>query len=498
MSDSPKQLHRSDLLVITITYLLGTLIYHLLGVRFDASPFPRFMQFIDKDLLTDRLVESIWHYHAFPPLLNVFVGVGEKLFGGKAVVFFSVSFHFAGLLLVLAVGAITARLSGSRAVAVATASVLTLMPSFVLYQNWLMYTFPAAALLGAGTYALQRFLDSGRTTWGFVFFGALAALTLTRSIFHLGWLVLVGVVLASLLWNRRRQVALVAALPILLVACWYGKNYYLFGTFSSSSVAGLGLANITTLTVPGEELLPLVRNGTLSPFALVSRYAQKDLLFSSQKLEPTGIPVLDRLRKKTGDFNYNNLQIVAVNQYYLRDGLTTIRHFPYHYVTGLRISNLLFFSPTHMNAYFAKDNRDAVWPMEWFLNPLLYGVPAGFGYIMQPHWNYDDRRVLEANPSVPLMILWVIVLSVGYVNARRGYQSNNAPDKAHGILVAFIVCNAIYVYCMGTMLELGENYRYRFLIEPLFLVLTAFVLSHLFRAAVAGTRSLRKLRRYSS
>ena len=40
---------------------------------------------------------------------------------------------------------------------------------------------------------------------------------------------------------------------------------------------------------------------------------------------------------------------------------------------------------------------------------------------------------------------------------------------------------AIYLYAVGTALELGENYRYRFLIEPLFIVMTATALTDLVR-----------------
>ena len=469
---------RRDNAVVLLVYAASTVTYWMLGVRFDASTYPRFMQFIDKDLLSDRLIESIWYYHAFPPLLNVFVGIGEKLFGQNAYIFFSASFHLLGLLLALSVWGLTERLTQSRGFALATTAILVFSPAYALYENWLMYTFPAATLLAVATLALQRYLDSERPAWGFAFFALLAMLALTRSLFHLAWLVLVVIVMVAMLRGRRREVLLFASLPLLFVAAWYGKNYFLFGSFSTTTMAGLGLSNITTLTVPGEELLPRVEDGTLSPLVFVSRYQDKELLFSSQDLPPTGIPVLDRVKKVTGDYNFNNLQLVELNRLYLRDGYAVLRHFPYHYVTGLRISNLLFFSPTHMNEYFSAHNRYAAEPMEQIYNPLLNGVRPGFGKIPQPHWGFNSRNVymLEANPSYPLMALWIVVITLGYMRARASIRKDGSADRTQGIVLLFIIGNAIYVYCLATMLELGENYRYRFLVEPLFLVLTVVAL----------------------
>ena len=481
---------RRDIALVLLVYAASTVTYWVLGVRFDASTYPRFMQFIDKDLLADRLFESIWYYHAFPPVLNVFVGVGEKLFGQHAHIFFNVSFHCLGFLLALSVWGITERLTNSRGFALATTAILVLSPAFVLYENWLMYTFPAATLLAMATFALHRFVDTERSSWGFTFFTLLAILALTRSLFHLAWLLLIVVVLLMMLRRQRRQILVLAFLPVIVVAGWYLKNQYLFGTFASTSMAGLGLSNITTLTVPREELLPLVQKGTLSQYALVSRYKQKEILFADNGSEVTGVPVLDRAKKTIGDYNYNYLRLVELNRLYLHDGFIVFRKFPYYYFTGLRLSNLLFFSPTHMNAYFTAENRDAVWPMERIFNPLLYGVRPGFGHIAQPHWGLDKERPheLEVNPSHLLMVLWVLVISSGYIMARRSLLARDPMELSRGVVLAFIIGNVIYVYCLGTMLELGENYRYRFLIEPLFFALTAVMLNVLAKHVAAIVR----------
>jgi hypothetical protein len=470
-----------DVAIVAAIYLASTISYAALGVRFDATRFPGYMQFIDASLLTDRLLESIWYYHANPPLLNFCVGIALKVFGSGAVTFINISFHALGFLLALCVYWLTLKLSISRVAAVICTTLVAFSPGFVLYENWLMYEFPATALLTAATLTLHQFVKSRKGSWGATFFGLLAVLLLTRSLFHLAWMVLIAALLAVALTGRRRQVLTAAAVPILVVAAWYGKNYYYFGNFSSSSWMGLGLSNISTLLVKKEELEPLVREGTLSRYSLVSRYQELPELFAGSEGVGTGIPVLDQVTKSTGEHNFNNLNIVEIDRHYKADAIAVARRFPASYVVGLFISNRLFFSPTSMNLYFRAFNRDAVRPMERVFDPVLYGTGATNGTIEQPHFGFSGKYFIEVNTSVPLIVLWIAVLSWGYAQARRGMLAPQRASNADAVVIGFITFTAVYVYVVGTTVELGENYRYRFLIEPLFLVLTVTAIARVTR-----------------
>ncbi|MBM0103449.1 hypothetical protein JM946_01785 [Steroidobacter sp. S1-65] len=50
-----------DLWMIAALFASSRLLYAWLGVEFDASTLPRYMQFIDVELLKTRLLESIWY-----------------------------------------------------------------------------------------------------------------------------------------------------------------------------------------------------------------------------------------------------------------------------------------------------------------------------------------------------------------------------------------------------------------------------------------------------
>jgi hypothetical protein len=475
------RLLRADYAIVVGLFAAARVLYGLLGLDFDPSPFPGYMQFIDAALLRTRLLESLWYYHAHPPLLNLLVGIGIKAFGEDMDVFVALCFHVLGLVAALAVYALTLRLTQARAAAAIAAALLVFSPSFVLYENWLMYSFPAAALLAVAGLLLHQYVATRRTRSALAFFTVLAALLLTRSIFHLGWMVLVVVLLALVMRRQWRQVVLAAALPVLVVALWYGKNYYYFGSFSASTIMGLGLSNITTLVVPRAELAPLVEQGRLSKYALLSRYDDTYLLFWLETPRRTGVPVLDEVMKTDGDYNYNNLQLVDVNRQLAADAIEVARTFPASYVLGLIRSNRLFFSPSNMNRYFSEANRRAVRPMEQVFNPLLYGVDAQPRYMEQPHFGFTGRIKIEVHTSVPLIVAWCLLLGYGYLQARRGIMSTEQDRWPRAIAIGFIVLSAAYLYVVATAVELGENYRYRFLIEPLFMVLAVTAATDLVR-----------------
>jgi hypothetical protein len=481
---------RLDYIIVAGLFALSRALYALLGLRFDATTLPGYMQFIDPVLLRDRLLESVWYFHAHPPLLNLFTGIGLKLFGENAEVYFALTFHVLGLAMALAVHILTLRLTGARAAAIVATALLVFSPSFVLYENWLMYTFPSAALLTISALLLHQYLATRDVRWAGAFFTVLAILLLTRSLFHLAWLIAVMVLLAVSLRRWWRQVLFAAAAPLLVVALWYGKNYYYFGAFAASTAAGLGFGNITTLMVERERLQPMVQDGRLSPYALVSRYQRPDLLFMPQEPD-TGIPVLDQVKKSDGrHYNYNNLRMVEVNREYMRDAIEVIRTFPASYAIGLILSNRLFFSPTGMNEYFSAQNRDAVLPMEWLFQPLLHGVKPEPRFMRQPHYGFTSAYSVEVNTSVFLIAQWFVLLAYGYVQARGGVIAGDGNPRA--LVLGFIVLTAVYLYVVATAIELNENYRYRFNIEPLFLVLLVTAATDLARRLRARSASRRR------
>jgi hypothetical protein len=136
-----------------------------------------------------------------------------------------------------------------------------------------------------------------------------------------------------------------------------------------------------------------------------------------------------------------------------------------------------------MNEYFSPQNRAAAKPFERFFNPVLYAVPADSGYVIQPHFGFDVPPSLEVNTSVWLIALWLFVLVLGWLRVRRGFFAPTVEDRVGLVTFGYLLFVIVYVHALGTLVELGENYRYRFPAEPLFAVAIAVL-------ATSGARRL--------
>src|SRR5205814_4716433 len=140
------------------------------------------------------------------------------------------------------------------------------------------------------------------------FFSVIAVVVLSRSIFHLVWLLVVAGTIMLLRRRQWKQVAAAAAVPIALCVGLYTKNLVQFGTFTGSSCLGLNLERVTTFRLAEAERRVLVRQGRLSRYALLNPYflpLTTPDAFAGRT--PTGVPLLDRPQKSTGNPNFDNL-----------------------------------------------------------------------------------------------------------------------------------------------------------------------------------------------
>ncbi len=468
------QKNRLDAVIVLSLALASWVLYRFLGLRFDPSPLNGYFQFIDIVLLQSRLLESLYYYHANPPLLNLLAGLSLQGFGQQHVWFLSAVFHGLGAILALTFMVLVRELTGLRWLALLASALLLFSPDFVLYQNWLMYTFPTAALLTISAFCLLKIVRTESVFWLHAFCICLALIVLTRSLFHLGWFLLVIAIGISLLPGRRKQLLVAALAPVLVCALWYGKNQVVFGQFGASSWLGLGLSNITTLTVPKEKLEPLVQDGTLSPFALRSRYVEENL-FVDLGLEPVGIPVLDNVKTTNGSFNFNHRNILVLGAIYRDDGLKVLQHFPEYYMSGVARANRQFFSTNNLSPFFWPQAHAAFDSVRPFYDVVFYGAGLETETLRIPRFGDEAGFNTPSNPGYTTMVLWLSVTAFSLFWFFRGVTGHDA--NRDFIVVGYIVSVMLYVYGLSTLIELMENYRYRFLVEPIYWVVVILMLS---------------------
>lgn len=488
-ADAIAILHRyRDALTVAALLIVTRTIYLAMGLVFDASPAASYLQFIPGEWLEQDLLGSLYFSHASPPFLNLVTGIGLKLFGDGAWVFYALTWHLMGYALLYAVYFTARRLTGTTFIAWTVTSIIAISPAFHLYENWLMYTFPAACFVTVSAALLIRFLDAPTIRNGLLFFSTLALLVLTRSLFQLVWLVLVAVILLLIVPGARRQVVYTVALPLLVCVLWYGKNYYLYSTFSASSLLGLSLNNVTTLTLPREALQGHIRRQELSRFAVISRYTElADLLASEDLVARTGLPLLDETYTPAGTLNYNSLEMRVAGEYYLQDSLKVREWYPLNYGIAMLLSHQVYFSPAAMNRYFSDDNLAAVAPVSQLFDRIAYGSAAEPHDITQLHFGFSEKYHVAVNPGRLLIILSMLVLIMG--GARCITTVASMDWRTETIVFGYLFGNWLMIYLIGTYAELYENNRYRFIAEPFYWILLAVILRQLWMTFVDRKRS---------
>jgi len=179
------------------------------------------------------------------------------------------------------------------------------------------------------------------------------------------------------------------------------------------------------------------------PFGTVGEYA------ALIPVAPTGVPVLDEPRKGSGANNYNHLVYARAGRMLLRDDLRAIALAPGAVLSGWGVAWLQFFRPADEWPFLA-ENRQHIerWAQLW------------------------DRAV-DLEVPLPVLVLGqtevYLTLLAGFtaVFAAATLRARNGPVLWYSLLLIG------WVAIVGNTFDVGENYRFRFLVEPVWLALAA-------------------------
>lgn len=452
------------LAVLVACWVASRVFYYAQGMRFDTDSLDVAYQFLPRDLLDHDFWRSIWHFHAQPPLFNLFLGAGLHLPGSPSLVF-GVVFRVVSLLCAVLMYRLATALGAPRVAAAIAVGVFTCAPTAAFYEHYLFYTLPVATLLVVATWCLLQWLRTHRDGFGLGFFGAATALALTRASYHLVWIIAIIVFAA---WatrghTTRARLALLA-LPTLLVPALYVKNAIQFDTFSASSWQGMNLARVVLAPADQARVRTLVDDGVLSKDALVYPFSNVRLYGTSHR--PTGIPALDRITRDAThhDPNLNNLDYVDISKQYQRDSLAYLRRHPAEYLGSVLAGVRLFFLPSSYNPQVGNnmlkmyDLTKASWIFP-DLQPRKYEGVLAFTQPKQHGPGYWQM-------SYSSVLLYVIVLLAGPLLLWRT-RRDGVLDAAARRTLAFACATVAFAFLSGTFLELGENNRFRFESDPL-------------------------------
>ncbi|MBI1340818.1 hypothetical protein GC169_11520 [bacterium] len=412
-----------------------------MGVAPDPVVVAEHWQNLDLSLLASDPLGSLWNLQAQPPLWNALLAVAAQIAGPDAAAVTAVvtAFNFAltaaaGLFLASAL----ARIGLGPWLATAFALAASCSPNVVYFEAIAFYahlTFFHVALL---LWLLTRVSRNGPLWPVAGSLGVLVSITWTWAIFHP---VFVAVYAGALvLWARGwtpvgRSLLAFAAAAALLAAIPTIKNAMLIGLPSASGWIGLNLAQ----TAPGGQV------GALAGCDFVT--AQRDAAATPPPDAANLHPVLSQMQKSSGHPNFNHIGLVERSKVCL--GLAR----------GAILADPAGWAGQRIAALFGSHQ----------LNSFDYDVdPVGWTTLMGP-----AERALHASGAVGRSFMILLYLGLWMFALRRA----QAGETLYVFLLAFMA----YFTLTSHALNGGEQARMRYTIEPIYLFLSAGLLTSVLR-----------------
>ena len=464
--------------LIVLVFLAGRVGYHLLGVRFEMGPLGEYWQYLDPDWLRQDLWGSLLRLHCQPPLLNLLLGAVLHS-GLPPALAFRTIYMILGLVLVLSVFFLQVRLGVSPRLAGLLAAVLAVSPPLVLHENWLFYSLPMAAVMALSAVMLARFIVTRSAGAATGFFCCLLALCGTWNLFHLGWFLAVLAACLIIFKGSRRKVAAAALVPLVLLAGVYAKNAVVFGRCTTGTWLGMNFWTMTGRNLPPSERERLVAEGALSPVAVVERFSPlADYPVELRRApaiadHPISMdhPATAAPTKSSGAPNFNNLAYIAISDAYMRDSRYVLKHYPRTYAIGLARSWFAWFKSTSEYADIAP-NRERIKPLVVGFDTVAFGrLPLDLGKV---GW----LPVYSNRPHYAYLFLLLGLPALAWAGVRLARKSGPL-DAGQRRVAWYLLLTTLYVSLAGNMLESGENNRFRFVVDPFFVVLLGAALEHL-------------------
>lgn len=465
------------LLALSAVFVAFRLWFVHVGGSYIASPLDSAKQFLDPALLQHDLLSSLWYLHSQPPLFNLFLGLVLKAASDPAVLY-ELCFRISGLLIPLCMYATLALLGANRIVAFLVTLFFMLNPSLILYESLLYYTHVEGVLIITAVFFLARWALREKKFDLVVFWLLLSCLGLTRSLFHPLFFVMLAVLMSIFLWRQNmpmRSFALAGVLAMLALAAWCLKNLIIFGFFGTSSWAGMSLWVKTNGYSPeqlaefhGRGLISAVAvRAELEPFQPIENFIRDGLVQAAPCHNPA-----DCRELRPDDYpNFNHIGYVALSRQLGRDALHLIRHDPktFWLYTAGAFSLTLWYASDSVHALF-QDNMALLEPLERFYRSAFFG----FLGVQSRH---SDPKVWLRTACIG--VLFAVFYALTIMQALRRQEGR----ERFAIVLVCLFCMLIhgFVLLTSSIIEFGENPRFRFPVDGAFFILAALNLQLLRR-----------------
>jgi hypothetical protein len=458
-------------LIIVSIFTVSRFIFFLKGGSFLAKPLSFAKQYLDPVLLKTDLLESLLYLHSQPPFFNLFLGTVLKLSPVPALSY-ELLFRTVGILIPLIFYGILVSLGIRRLFALLAAIAFMLNPTLILYENLLYYTYFEGFLVLLSIFFLLRWSMGKKFFDLFLFWTSLLCLGMMRSLFHPVFFLFIAVFLALYLrraFERQRLAktfflsSCVVLIPILLLCL---KNVYFFGFFGTSSWTGMSLWIKANGYTPDDLevfhsrgiISSLAVQAELEPFQPIENFSDDSKL----RNVPCHHPADCNEVRSTGRPNFNYSGYIYLSKQLLKDSMSLISYNPplFAFFTAGSYCLTLWHSSDSVHALF-KENMEIVEKLEKFYRFLYFGF-------MGVENRHSDPGIWKRTVVITIFFLFFYMST--FINLLR------KDSLVHpGIKIVCLFCLLIHSYTVtiSSLIEFGENNRFRFPVDAAFLVLMA-------------------------
>ena len=482
--------HRVGRLVVVLVVAAVVAEVARVGAGVDGNELAGSWQLIDRHVLETDPVRSIWYLHTQPPLHNAVIGaVLRSPVPAEGTLFVL----YAGCLLVtgLLVHDLGLRWGLPSWVAAAVAAVAVADPALLATIRTVGYEVPIAMMLVVLVWLLDRHVASPTDRLALEITGVATALVLTRSLFHPLWLVAtLGVVLVARRPSRRATVAIIAV-PLALVGGVVVKNAAIVDSASLSSWSGFNLQRGVLAPMRRDDVADAVAEGAVTGLATMRPWLELDVYAPwLDDCRPThGHPALSAPGKAVGTHtvpNFNHECYLPLYRQSSDDALAMVRREPWRYLSTRRAAFALSVAYLPLGQEGATSFLGDPLPTTTWMD-RVYGAAMlrQAATIDMSDWNiplFGDRLPLQVAWTLVVLLLVVAVRTA--LAAWRCLRAAWARTGWPGPEVVRLVAGGtiVYVVVVGDLVELGENGRFRSMLDPLVFVLAASAVAEACRA----------------
>ena len=212
----------------------------------------------------------------------------------------------------------------------------------------------------------------------------------------------------------------------------------------------------------------------LPPFKSLWYYRQH---LDTPEFQEISVPVIDLEYYPNEGNNWNNMAFYSISRQYMEDALTVLKLYPVIYFHSLLNSCRIYFFPSSDWFHFfpSIDNIKKISSIENVYNRVLYGQFLNFTDSKFKRENHDKYFGNPLNMGIFLMGSFFLSVIYGiYLIVISLIKKKFAVPFT--LTIAFIIFNILYVTSISNSLEIGENERFRFNIDPFIMILTGLFL----------------------